>query len=117
MRILTFATATFLLMAGATAAHAHAFLEHAEPRVGSTVPTEPKEVVLTFSENVEAAFSSVEVSDAKGARVDQGKPRVSATTMRVSLKPLPPGTYHVRWKVLSVDTHSTEGNFPFQVGK
>ena len=105
------------MLAVATAAHAHAFLDHAEPRVGSTVPTAPKDVVLTFSQNVEAAFSSIEVSDAKGARVDLGKPVVSATTMRVNLKPLPPGTYHVRWRVMSVDTHSTEGNFSFQVGK
>ena len=117
MRILTFATTTFLALAAATAAHAHAFLDHAAPRVGSTVPTAPKEVILTFSQKVEAAFSSVEVSDAKGARVDQGKPQVGATTMQIGLKPLSPGTYHVRWKVMSVDTHTTEGNFSFQVGK
>ena len=117
MRILTFATTTFLALAATTAAYAHAFLDHAEPRVGSTAPTAPREVVLTFSQNIEPAFSSVEVSDAKGARVDQGKPGINATTMRVGLKPLPPGTYHVRWRVMSVDTHSTEGNFSFQVGK
>ena len=117
MRILTLATTTFLALAAATAAHAHAFLDHAEPRVGSTVSTAPKELVLSFTQKLEPAFSSVEVSDAKGARVDEGKPRVSAMTMRVGLKSLPPGTYHVRWHVLSVDTHTTEGNFSFQVGK
>ena len=72
--------------------------------------------MLTFTQNLEPAFSSVEVSDAKGARVDQGKPRVNATTMRVGLKPLSPGTYHVHWQVTSVDTHTTEGSFSFQVG-
>ena len=35
----------------------------------------------------------------------------------VSVKPLPPGTYRVHWKVLSVDTHTTEGNFTFRVGQ
>jgi methionine-rich copper-binding protein CopC len=99
-----------------TAAHAHAFLDHAEPRVGSTVSAAPKEVALFFSQNLEPAFSTIEVSDASGARVDQGKPKVSATTMRVGVKPLPPGTYRVRWQVLSVDTHTTEGSFTFQVG-
>jgi methionine-rich copper-binding protein CopC len=117
MRILTLATTAFLAFTGAEAAYAHAFLDHAEPRVGSTVPSAPKEVVLVFTQKVEAAFSSVEVSDANGARVDQGKPQVSATTMRISLKPLPPGTYKVHWQILSVDTHTTEGNFTFQVGK
>ena len=117
MRILTLATTTFFVTAAATAAHAHAFLDHAEPRVGSTVPSAPREVVLTFSESLEPAFSSVEVSDASGHSVGQGKPRVSATTMRVGIKPLPPGTYRVRWHVLSADTHTTEGNFTFQVGR
>ena len=33
--------------------------------------------------------------------------------MRVGLKALGPGRYHVRWHVLSVDTHKTEGSFSF----
>ena len=117
MRMLTLATTAFLTLAATTAAYAHAFLDHAEPRVGSTVPSAPREVVLVFSQKLEGAFSSVEVTDANGARVDQGKPQISATTMRVGLKSLPPGTYRVRWQVLSVDTHTTEGNFTFQVGQ
>jgi hypothetical protein len=116
MRILNLATTTLLAFMVSTAAHAHAFLDHAEPRVGSTVSAAPKEVALFFSQNLEPAFSTIEVSDASGARVDQGKPKVSATTMRVGVKPLPPGTYRVRWQVLSVDTHTTEGSFTFQVG-
>src|SRR5579883_588432 len=106
MRIATFATTTFLTLLMATLAHAHAFLDHAEPRVGSTVPIAPREVVLSYTQNLEPAFSSIEVSDSKGARVDQGKPGISASTMRVGLKPLPPGSYRVRWHVLSVDTHT-----------
>lgn len=117
MRLLTLATTVLLTLAAATAVHAHAFLDHAEPRVGSTTPVAPKEVALFFSQNIEPAFSSIEVSDANGARVDQGKPQISATTMRVGLKPLPAGTYRVRWQVLSRDTHTTEGNFTFQVGQ
>jgi copper resistance protein C len=117
MRILKLATTALFVVMAAHAACAHAFLDHAEPRVGSTVPSAPKEVALFFTQKLEAAFSSMEVSDANGARVDQGKPVISATAMRISLKPLPPGTYRVRWQVLSVDTHTTEGNFSFQVGK
>jgi len=51
-----------------------------------------------------------------GARVDAGKPQISGNTMHVGLKAAGPGTYHVRWHVLSVDTHKTEGNFTFRVG-
>src|SRR5271169_3979851 len=117
MRIPTVAAVTLLAAIASTAAQAHAFLDHAEPRVGSTVATAPAELALFFSQNLEPAFSSVEVSDASGARVDLGKPKVSATTMRVGLKQLPPGTYRVRWQVLSVDTHTTEGSFTFRVGQ
>ena len=100
---------------GSVAAHAHAMLDHASPIVGSTVPT-AREVALTFSQNLEAAFSSIQVTNANGARVDQGKPQVSGNTMRVGLKILSPGTYRVRWQALSVDTHKTEGSFTFTVG-
>ena len=117
MRFLTLATSVLLAVMAGTAAEAHAFLDHAEPRVGSTVPTAPREVALFYSQNLEPAFSSVEVSDASGARVDLGKPKVSASTMRVGLKQFPPGTYRVRWQVLSVDTHTTEGSFTFRVGQ
>jgi copper resistance protein C len=117
MRIVIFATSALLILMGGNTADAHAFLDHAEPRVGSTVPTAPRELVLSYTQNLEPAFSSVEVSDASGARVDLGKPKIGATTMRVGLKPLPPGTYRVRWQVLSVDTHTTEGSFTFNVGQ
>ena len=115
MRISIRAAAILLAVMPSTGAQAHAFLDHAEPRVGSTVPTAPRELALFYTQNLEPAFSSVEVSDANGARVDLGKPTISASTMRVGLKPLPPGTYRVRWHVLSVDTHTTQGSFTFHV--
>jgi len=99
-----------------TIAYAHAFLDHASPLVGSTVASAPREVSLTFTQNLEAAFSSVQVTDAKGARVDQGKAQVNGNTMRVGLKSLSQGTYRVRWQALSIDTHKTEGSFTFHVG-
>ena len=101
---------------GDVAARAHAFLDRASPLVGSTVASAPREVSLTFTQNLESAFSSVQVTDANGGRVDQGKAQVSGNTMRVGLKSLSPGTYRVRWQALSVDTHKTEGSFTFTVG-
>src|ERR1700723_3868017 len=117
MRVMTFVISALLSVVLGAVAEAHAFLDHAEPRVGSTVPTAPRELVLSYTQNLEPAFSSVEVSDANGARVDLGKPKIGASTMRVGLKPLSPGTYRVRWRVLSVDTHTTEGSFTFNVGQ
>ena len=99
------------------AARAHAFLDHASPLVGSTVPAAPHEVVMTFTQSLEPSFSTVEVTGPNGARVDQGKPQISGNSMRIGLKPSGPGAYHVHWHALSVDTHTTQGSFTFHVGQ
>jgi copper resistance protein C len=105
-----------LLLASGEAA-AHATLDHAEPRVGNKVASPPREVTLYFTQKLEPAFSSVTVTGPSGQRVDAGKARVSGNQMSVSLKGGGAGTYHVNWHVLSVDTHTTVGNFTFQVGQ
>ena len=98
-------------------ASAHAFLDHAEPRVGNKVAAPPREVTLWFTQKLEPAFSSITVTNSAAQRVDTGKPRVSGNQMSVSLRSGGAGTYHVTWRVLSVDTHTTDGNFTFQVGQ
>ena len=104
----------FLLASGQT--WAHAMLDHSEPRVGNKVASAPREVTLTFTEKLEPAFSSITVTGPGGQRVDAGKPRVSGNQMSTSVKSGGAGTYHVNWRVLSVDTHTTNGAFAFQVG-
>jgi methionine-rich copper-binding protein CopC len=98
-------------------ASAHAFLDHAEPRVGNTVATVPREVTLWFTQKLEPAFSSIAVTNSAGQRVDTGKTRVSGNQMSVSLRSGGAGTYRVNWRVLSVDTHTTDGSFTFRVGQ
>jgi methionine-rich copper-binding protein CopC len=116
MRKLLVIASLLLVPLATTAARAHAFLDHASPLVGSTVPSAPHEVVLTFTQNLEASFSTVTVTDSGGARVDAGKPQISGNTMSIGLKGSAPGTYKVHWHALSVDTHTTEGSFSFTVG-
>jgi copper resistance protein C len=110
-------TIPLLLLLATGKASAHAFLDHAEPRVGNKVATAPREVTLWFTQKLEPAFSTVTVTNSAGERVDTGKTRVSGNQMSVSLRPGGTGTYHVTWRVLSVDTHTTDGNFTFQVGQ
>jgi methionine-rich copper-binding protein CopC len=102
------------LVFGAGVANAHALLDHADPRVGNTVKR-PQAVSLWFTQNLESGFSSIEVVDSSGTPVHAGKAAVSGKMMRVPVKALAAGTYTVRWHVLSVDTHTTEGNFTFTV--
>lgn len=106
------------LLLGAGAASGHAFLDRAEPRVGSTVRTAPARVSVWFTEELEPAFSTLEVVNERGERVDRGATEpdaASPTLLQAPLKPLGPGLYRVKWRVLSVDTHVTEGNFTFRV--
>jgi copper resistance protein C len=106
-----------LLLLATNDATAHAFLDHAEPRVGNKVATAPREVTLWFTQKLEPAFSTISVTNPAGQRVDSGKIRVSGSQMSVALRPGGTGTYHVTWRVLSVDTHTTDGSFTFQVGQ
>ena len=99
-------------------AHAHAFLDSAVPRVGSIVRTAPPEVVLTFSQAVEPAFCRLEVTDQAGTHEETGAAHtegLDAAKLAVGVGKLPPGTYFVTWHVTSVDTHKTQGRFPFTV--
>ena len=104
---------------GAPTVEAHAFLDHATPAVGSTVPTAPEAVTMWFTQELEPAFTTATVSDASGNTVDTGPAQVDPkdpTELRVRLKKLSPGTYTVAWHALSVDTHTTTGHFTFTVG-
>jgi len=106
------------LLAASAPAFAHAFLKSSTPSAGSTVPSAPAQVVITYTEGVEPGFSAIEVRDAAGKRVDKGDVHAAPggnTRLAVDLNPLSPGTYTVVWHATSVDTHKTEGNFVFTV--
>ena len=117
MRTHIFVASVLIALIANGGAHAHAMLASASPPVGGSVGAAPRQVTLSFTQGLEPAFSSVQVTDSKGARVDAGKAQVSGSTMTVGLKALSPGTYRVHWHVLSVDTHKTEGSFSFRVGQ
>ncbi len=113
----------FLVLAGALwcaqpgDAQAHAFVARASPAVGSTVHTPPTEVRIQYTETLESAYSTARVEDASGATVSTAA-RVDPTeksVLIVPLDPLKPGRYKVVWKVLSIDSHVTNGSFTFTV--
>jgi len=103
-----------LSLASISLAQAHAFLDHADPKVGSTVAA-PTQVTVYMTEDLEAAFSKLKVLDAKGNEVDKKDLKISGSTMTVSVPPLAAGTYKVAWSAVAVDTHHTTGTFTFTV--
>lgn len=101
-----------------SAAHAHAMLDAASPRVGAKVAAPPTEISLTFSERVEASLSTISLSASSGDDValsETGNGASSHVLVARILRPLNPGRYRVRWSVLSSDGHSTAGDFVFTV--
>ncbi|MFJ6350176.1 copper resistance CopC/CopD family protein [Streptomyces sp. NPDC092046] len=109
------------LLATAGPASAHAALTGSDPQDGAVVATAPKDVDLTFSEQVAMGADSIRVLDPSGKRVDTGEIRdmCSGSIVRygVELLPgLPDGTYTVAWQTVSADSHPVSGAFTFSVG-
>jgi methionine-rich copper-binding protein CopC len=107
-----------VLLAESPRLEAHAFLKDADPAVGSTIQTSPSEVRIRFTENIEAAVSSIQVFDASGKAVDKRDlhlDRSDHALLHVSLPRLGAGIYKVVWRVVSVDTHATSGSFTFRI--
>jgi methionine-rich copper-binding protein CopC len=111
------------LLAAATAltprpAASHAVLVRSSPARRTVLSQPPRRVELTFNEPVEPAYSTVSVWGADGRRVDSQDISVSPADPRVlsvGLPELTPGTYTVRFRVLSVDGHIVESTFPFTI--
>ena len=91
-----------------------------DPAPDARLDTSPPAVVIRFTERVEPRASSLDVLDARGARVSRGDGVVDPENpwrYRVALEPLPPGAYTVSWRVLSADDgHVTSGAHVFTVG-
>jgi copper resistance protein C len=107
-----------IVVAGSTTLEAHAFLKRAEPAVGSSIQTSPARVRIWFTERIEPVFSTIQVLDAGGREVDKRDAqldRSDRSLLQVSLPSLSAGTYKVVWRVVSVDTHVTNGSFSFRI--
>lgn len=97
---------------------AHAFPMRSEPRVGSEVKEPPSQVKIWFDGDIEPAFSNLKVIGPDGKEVDANDAKVDEkehNVLSVSVPKLPPGKYQVKWEVVAMDTHRTEGDFTFTV--
>jgi copper resistance protein C len=115
MHATRFVTLFLGLVCGGTLAQAHAYLDHASPLVGSVVSA-PSEVRMWFTQALEPRFSAAQLRSSSGAVVATGAvDPANPKEMVIRVRALPPGKYKVKWKILSVDTHRTEGDFGFEV--
>lgn len=110
---------TALIGLMASTVHAHSALIRAEPGSRATLTESPKVIRLWFNEPVEAAFSKVMLEKADGkALTGVGVPKAApddAKQLIIQLPILAPGTYRVRYHVLSVDGHVVDWGYGFRV--
>jgi methionine-rich copper-binding protein CopC len=107
-----------LVLAMAGIAYAHAYPDHAEPKVGSEVTVAPKEVKIWFTDDIKPLTSRIQVFDGAGNQVDKRDSHVNSkdsSELIVSLEALEPGIYKVVWNAECVCGHVTDGSFKFAV--
>jgi copper resistance protein C len=102
----------------ASGAFAQARFVKAMPAAGSEVGS-LTEVQLEFNESVDPRFSGLTLTAPHGVSVELGEPEVESGDPRVLVVPitnvLEPGDYTVHWRVVSFDTHWSQGEFSFTV--
>lgn len=113
------AAATVALTSQASAQRGGAFLDRAIPGVGLTVSGPPRELRLNFTLGVIAALSDVQVTNASGAAIPASRPVNDPSGQEIVIvrfkRPLPPGTYTVSWRAVSILRRLTWGTFQFTV--
>ena len=108
-------------LAWAPTAMAHAVVENIVPADGARLTQSPPEVRITFSETVQLLQpNDAQVVTSTGDSVASGGAEVpagNASQVVIPLQPrLGPGTYTVRWRVVSADGHIVGGATVFAVG-
>jgi len=106
------------LVALAGPAGAHAVVVASSPGDRERLTTPPKDVRITFSEDVTTVGKGLQVVGRDGNAVDDGSPtQPDGKTLAVGLPAdLPAGTYTASYRVISADGHPVSGAIVFGVG-
>jgi copper resistance protein C len=100
-------------------ASAHSFPEKETPAAGETMATSPPAVSIKFDAPIERLFAQLQVIGPDGKDQAAGPPEIAADgyTMQVKVPALNPGDYTVKWAVVCIDTHHTNGSYEFTVSQ
>jgi copper resistance protein C len=97
---------------------AHAIMVKSQPVADSTIAESPKQVDVWFNDKVGSEYKALAVIDSAGKRVDNkdaAQETFDQSHLYVTIPQLPPGTYNVRYRVVSLDTHIVTGKFKFTI--
>jgi copper transport protein len=103
-----------LALAFPAAASAHATLRSTTPHFGSEVQRAPVLIRLRFDQHVKVLPGSVEVLNGVGRNFARAA-RVEGMQVVAGVAPLKLGTYTVRWRAVSADSHVVSGVWTFGV--
>lgn len=107
------------LAIGASAANAHPKLVKSEPAADAVVSPSPKELRLSFNEDLVPKFSSTNVKNEKGQNVELGTSASDPADKKQMIVQLPKslgaGKYTVEWHAVAADTHRVHGSYTFTV--
>ena len=104
----------------AAVAYAHPEFQSADPAPGAAT-TSPRQIRITFNENLISKMSGLEVKDQTGKIIPTGKAATDPANKKLLVVPvneqLPPGDYKVEWHAVSDDTHRVKGSYSFSVAR
>lgn len=111
-------TATCLNFLTPASVSAHAIMVRSNPAKDSVITEAPKQIDVWFNDKVGSEYKALAVIDSAGQRVDNKDAQQEAfdqSHLFATVPNLAPGTYTVRYRVVSIDTHIVTGKFQFTV--
>lgn len=119
-KVLT-ASLVVLLSLGGLPAQSHSQLVDASPRPNTTLTASPRQVLLTFNEeliDLGGRSNVITVTDSRNQRVAVGQTMVTSNQLSVSFsRNLAVGRYTVWWRAVSADGHPISGKYRFSIAK
>ncbi len=97
---------------------AHAIMVKSQPEQNAIITVSPQKIDVWFNDKVGSEYKAVAVIDSKGNRVDNKdvqQEMLDSSHLYCTVPNLPPDTYTVRYRVVSIDTHIVTGKFQFTI--
>jgi copper resistance protein C len=108
-----------VIASASQAARMGVLLVRAEPGVGLTVTGPVRELRLYFDQGVVPAASSVQVTNSAGVTIPTARPAGDPSDQQTLIvrfgRALLPGTYQVKWHVVSFNEIPASGTYRFTV--
>jgi methionine-rich copper-binding protein CopC len=96
----------------------HAIMVKSQPEENETLNSSPKQIDVWFNDKVGNEYKALAVIDSAGNRVDNKDVQqelMDASHIYCTTPTLSSGTYTIRYRVVSIDTHIVTGKFQFTI--